>query len=117
MEVDTIRFLFAIRKGSCQWMGFSLLGFLRVLVFLVLLTVGFGFVLLVEFCLDYGTLYILLVAEYSSRALGAGFRSGLCPTVSTTLTMGWTGQRFVAAISFANSCYFCNYSFALRPQL
>jgi len=61
---------------------------------------------------------VYLVVVFSARALGAGFRLGVfCPTVSTTSTMGWTGWKFVAAISFADACYFCTYCFGLRPQL
>ena len=43
---------------------------------------------------------IYLVAVFSARALGVGFRPGVRPTVSTTLTTGWTGWRFFAALSY-----------------
>ena len=35
-----------------------------------------------------------LAAVFCARALGAGFRPGVRPTVSTALTIGWTGRRF-----------------------
>ena len=43
---------------------------------------------------------IYLVAVFSARALGAGLRPGVRPTVSTALTKGWTGWRFFAALSY-----------------
>ena len=48
-----------------------------------------------------GSLYILFLASvFSARALGAGFRSGVRPTVSTALTMGRTGRRFHGYIPY-----------------
>jgi len=44
--------------------------------------------------------HVYFVVVFSARALGAGFRPGAFPTVSTASTMGWTGWKFVAAISF-----------------
>jgi len=62
--------------------------------------------------------HVYFVVVFSAWALGAGFRPGVfSPTVSTALKMGWTGWKFVAAISIADACYFCTYYFGLRPQL
>ena len=70
----------------------------------VLLTVGWflGFLVEVGF-VSVGSFQFFcsyLVAVFSARALGAGFRPGVRPTVSTTLTKGWTGWRFFAALSY-----------------
>ena len=65
---------------------------------------------------EFGFLGIFLAAVFSARALGAGFRPGVRPTVSTSLTKGRTGGRFVAAI-LEGLCGFCTYRFGLRPQL
>ena len=46
---------------------------------------------------EFGFLCIFLVAVFSARALGAGFRHGVRSTVSTALTKGRTGRRFFAA--------------------
>jgi len=62
-------------------------------------------------------MYILVVV-FSDRALDAGFIPAVfSPTVSTTLTMGGTGWKFVPAICTPDACYFCTYCFPLRPQL
>ena len=70
----------------------------------VFLSVGWFLVFLVEVSFRwrwvFSILCIYLVAVFSARALGAGFRPGVRPTVSTTLTKGWTGWRFFAAISY-----------------
>jgi len=50
--------------------------------------------------------HIYFVVVISARALGGGFRRGVSPMVSTASTMGWTGWKFVAAITFAVTCYF-----------
>jgi len=45
--------------------------------------------------------HVYCVVVFSAWALGAGYRPGVfSPTVSTASTMGWTGWKFVAAISF-----------------
>jgi len=69
--------------------------------------------------LSFGSEFLVyFVVVFSAWALGAGFRSGVfSPRVSTAVTMGWTGWKFVAAISFTAACYFCTYCFGLRPQL
>ena len=70
----------------------------------VFLTVGWflGFLVGVCFVSDgsFQFLCIYLVAVFSARALGAGFRPGVRPTVSTAFTKGWTGWRFFAALSY-----------------
>ena len=68
------------------------------------------------FSFEFGFLCIFLAAVFSARALGAGFRPGVHPTVSTALTKGRTGRRFFAALP-EGSCGFCTYRFGLRPQL
>jgi len=100
--------LLGIVKGSCQRMGFLWCTFLHIVVFLVPLTVGVFFCISGRCFFTFGgSLYILLVAVLSTPALGACFRPGVRPTVSTVLTMGWTGRRVVTAISLADSCYLC----------
>jgi len=61
--------------------------------------------------------HVCFVVVFRAQALGAGFRPGAFPTVSTAPMMGWTGWKFVAAISFADGCYFCTYWFGLRSRL
>jgi len=78
-------------------------------VFLVGLTIGF----LLGFWLDVfrtfvGSLYISLVVVFSALALGACFRLGVRPMVCTALRIRFTRWRFVAAISLADSFYFCS---------
>jgi len=52
-------------------------------------------------------LHVYFVVVFSARALGAGFRPWVfSPTVSTALTIGWTGWKFVAAISFGMPAIF-----------
>jgi len=60
--------------------------------------------------------HVYFVVVFSARALGASFKQGVffSPTVSTASTMGWTGWRFVAALTIAVTCYFCTY--CLRPS-
>jgi len=44
--------------------------------------------------------HVYFVVVFSARALRAGIRPGpSSPTVSTALTMGWTGWKFVAVIT------------------
>jgi len=51
--------------------------------------------------------HVYFVLVFSARALGAGFTPGVfSPTVSTALTMGWTGWKVVAAISFGMRAIF-----------
>jgi len=79
--------------------GLSLGPLLRMWVFLVFLTVGLflGFLVDVSFGREF---HVYFVVVFSARALGAGFGPGVfSPTVSTASTMGWTGWKFVAAIS------------------
>jgi len=62
--------------------------------------------------------YVYFVLVFSAWVLGAGFRpGGFAPTVSTASTMAWTGWKFVAAITFVVTCYFCTYCLSLQPQL
>ena len=70
---------------------------LQVLVSVAFLTVGWIVVCLVNVAACRVS-FVLLTAVFSPRALGAGFRPGVRPMVSTTFTMDWTGRRFVAAI-------------------
>jgi len=98
-----IGFLWCIFYGFGFFWFFSLLGFF--LGFRYMLSFGCQF-------------HVYFVVVFSARVLGAGFRPGVfTPTVSTALTMGWTGWKFVAAITIAVTCYFCTYYFGLRPQL
>ena len=61
--------------------------------------------------------HVYFVVLFSARALGVGFRPGVfSPTVSTASTMGWTGWKFVAAITIAVTCYFCTYCFGLSEK-
>jgi len=70
-------------------------------------------------CFPFGQEFLVyFVVVFSAQALGAGFRPGGFSTrVSTALTMGWSGWKFVAAISIADACYFSTYCFGLQPQL
>jgi len=63
--------------------------------------------------------HVYFVVVFSARALGAGFRlwGFFSHTVSTASTMGWTGGKFLVAITIAVTCYLCTYYFGLRPQL
>ena len=73
---------------------------LRVLVLVAFLTVGWGLGCLVKVLVACRVSFVcFVVAVFSARALGAGFRPGVRSTVSTTLTKGRTGRRFVVAIS------------------
>jgi len=70
------------------------------------LTVGlfFGFLVDVSFGREF---HVYFVVVFSARAPGAGFRPGVfSPTVSTASTMGWTGWKFVAAISLGMRAIF-----------
>jgi len=70
-----------------------------------MLSVGFEFLV-----------YFVLV--FSARALGVDFSPGVfSPTVSTASTIGWTGWKFVGAITITVTCYFCIYHYSLGPQL
>jgi len=61
--------------------------------------------------------HVYFVLVFSARALGTGFRPGVfSPTVSTDSMTGWTGWKFVAAITIAVTCYFSSSCFGLRPQ-
>jgi len=65
-----------------------------------------------------GGFYLYLILVLSSRALGASFRPGVSsPTISTALTLGWTGWKFFAVIAFVASRYLWTNGFGLRPQL
>jgi len=62
--------------------------------------------------------HVYFVVVFSARALGAGFRPGVFFSHGFhASTMGWTGWKFVAAITIVVTCYFCTYYFGLRPQL
>jgi len=96
-------FLWCFLYGFGVFCFFSLLGLFWVF--------GRCFLLVASF------IYIFVVV-FSARALGAGFSPGVfSPTVSTASTMGWTGWKFVAALSIGDACYFCTYCFGRRPQL
>jgi len=90
---------------------------LRVWVFLVFLTVGF----FLDFSVNaffWSRVSCLFCYSFQCPGAWCGFYTmGFSPTVSTTSTTGWTGWKFVVAITFAVTCYFCTYSFGLRPQL
>ena len=85
----------------------------------VFLTVGWFLVFLVGVWFRqewvFSILCIYLVAVFSAQALGAGFRPGVRPTVSTVLTKGWTGWRFFAALSSQMYAIVRAYYFGLRP--
>jgi len=50
---------------------------------------------------------VYLVVVFSAWVLCAGFRpGGFSPTVSTASTMGWTGWKFVTAISLRMGAIF-----------
>ena len=96
--------------------GLSLVLLLRSQVFFVFLTVGFFLGFLVDVFLWF-RVSCRFCCSVQRPGAGCGFWTSGFPTVSTALTMGWTGWKFVPAISSTDACYFCTYCFGLRPQL
>jgi len=97
--------------------GLSLVFLLRICYFWFFLTVGFflGFSVDAFFWLRGSCIFY---CSFQRPGAWCGFETwGFSPTVSTLLTMGCDGWKFVAAMTFAVTCYFCTYCFGLRPQL